>query len=434
MTRITTDITRKSDGSKYTHIETDICILGGGISGVSAALEAANTGSDVLIADAAETIGGQAIGSIIGTIIGLYTHGKNPYQLTYGVAQDLIEDLEPTGDIERLGGADSELRTVVFQYDEVDLQRWMERQIDERDVDLLLGATLTDVEYRDRRIQHLDFATRYDSVRVEADGFVDASGDASLCWEAGLEVREPDEPVYGSINFLIESYDNEAARNLDMEAVHDRLGEVGNEYGLVRHDGHLMPFPSKEFMLANITHLETPMDPLGHAKAVLDGREQVDRTVEFLREEFPHVFTDASVRRYGNLGIRQTRWIKSRRQLTLDDLRTGERPDDAVARGAWSVELHDSAEEVHWEHFEHDHVYYLPQSCMVPAEADNIMAIGRCIDGDAEALSAIRVMGICIAMGAAAAHSLDLAGSEPVHTVDMDLLRNRLADNLERSV
>jgi hypothetical protein len=54
------------------------------------------------------------------------------------------------------------------------------------------------------------------------------------------------------------------------------------------------------------------------------------------------------------------------------------------------------------------------------------------VDADTQALSAIRVMGPCIAMGTAAAHALALAGQEPVHTVDMRVLQRGLRDNLER--
>jgi hypothetical protein len=97
------------------------------------------------------------------------------------------------------------------------------------------------------------------------------------------------------------------------------------------------------------------------------------------------------------------------------------------------VELHDSAELVHWERFPDGHVYYIPLSCMVPDEADNIVAVGRCVDADTYALSAIRVMGPCIAMGTAAAHALHLAGDRPVTQVDMTKLQERLHDNLERT-
>ena len=68
---------------------------------------------------------------------------------------------------------------------------------------------------------------------------------------------------------------------------------------------------------------------------------------------------------------------------------------------------------------------------MIPRDADNLVAVGRCVDADVEALSAIRVMGPCIAMGTAAAHALDLAGTSPLHRVDLTALQQRLADNLD---
>jgi hypothetical protein len=41
-------------------------------------------------------------------------------------------------------------------------------------------------------------------------------------------------------------------------------------------------------------------------------------------------------------------------------------------------------------------------------------------------------MGPCIAMGAAAAHALDLAGSGSVHQIDAAALAARVRDNVER--
>lgn len=408
-------------------VDADICVLGAGISGISAALEAAKLGRKVVLVDGAPAIGGQAIGSIIGTIIGLYSHGPNAYQLTHGIADDLLRDLGAEGSISR-----SHSSTVMFQYDEVRLGRWMERQVAGADIDTLLGAILTHVAFSGRRVEHLDFATRFGSVRVRAKGFVDSSGDASITHAAGLEVREPTAPVYGSLNFLIEGYDPDAVADLVMEDVRERLKSKGERYGLVRHDGWLIPFPGKGFMLANINHIETPLDPLGSAHMVFEGRRQADAVIAFLRQEFPEIFANARVRAYGNPGIRQTRWIVSRRQLTLDDIRKAERPADAVARCAWWVELHDTPEIVHWERFADDHVYYIPLGCMVPREADNIVAAGRCVDADTYALSAIRVMGPCIAMGAAAAHALSLADGKAVHAVDFDALQASLDDNLNR--
>ncbi|HET7133630.1 MAG TPA: FAD-dependent oxidoreductase [Gammaproteobacteria bacterium] len=425
---IPTRTVRRPPGTAMQIVDADFCVLGAGISGVSAALEAAKLGRKVVLVDAAPAIGGQAVGSIIGTIIGLYNHGPNAYQLTHGIADDLLRDLAAEGSLSR-----SHRSTVTFQYDEVRLARWMERQITASGVETLLGALLTDVAFEDRRVRHLDFATRFGGVRVRANAYIDSSGDAAITYGAGLPVREPEARVWGSLNFLIEDFDRDAVKELVIEDVRARLGEVGAKYGLVRHDGWLIPFPGKNFMLANINHIETPLDPLGGSRMVFEGRSQADAVIAFLRAEFPRIFANAKVRTYGNPGIRQTRWIESRRQLTVNDIRSTARPPDAVARCAWWVELHDTAEIVYWEKFADGHVYYIPLSCMLPRDADNIVAAGRCVDADTQALSAIRVMGPCIAMGMAAAHAASLAGTGPIHAVNMGELQAGLRDNLERT-
>jgi FAD-dependent oxidoreductase family protein len=429
MSPMTTRTVRRPPRSAPNTLSADVCVIGAGIAGVSAALEAARLGRSVIIVDAAPSLGGQAIGSIIGTIIGLYTHGPQPYQITHGIADDLIADLTAEGSIHRRV---SMTGTITFQYDEVRLARWIERQVETAGIRAIVGAVLIDVAFETRRVRHVDFATRFGSVRIVATGYVDASGDASLTYEAGLDMREPDAAVYGSLNFLIEGYDIEAVKDLVITDVHKRLAERGTAYGLVRHDGFLMHFPGKNIMLANVTHFETPLEPTAGAHMVFEGRRQADNVIRFLQTEYPQIFRNARVRVYGNPGLRQTRWIVSRRQLTVDEIRSGTRPDDAAARCAWWVELHNAPDLVHWEKFAPDHVYYIPLSCMVPRDADNIVAAGRCVDADVSALSAIRVMGPCIAMGAAAAHALDLAGTNEVHAVDLAALQQRLTANLDR--
>jgi hypothetical protein len=424
-----TRIVRRSPRHEPETLTADICVVGAGIAGVSAALEAARLGKRVVIVDAAPALGGQAIGSIIGTIIGLYTHGPQPYQITHRIADEMIADLTAEGSVNRRV---SMTGTITYQYDEVRLGRWMERKVEAAGIIALVGAVLIEVKVEGRRVRHIELATRFGTIRVAAHGYVDASGDASLTYESGLEVREPEAPVYGSLNFLIEGYDTSTVQSMVLKDVHARLAERGHLYGLVRHDGFLMHFPGKNIMLANVTHFETPMHPASTARMVFEGRRQADHVIEFLRAEFPDIFRGAQVRVYGNPGIRQTRWIVGARQLTLDAIKSGARPADAAARCAWWVELHDAPALVHWEQFAPDHVYYIPLGCMTPRDADNIVAAGRCVDADVLALSAIRVMGPCIAMGVAAAHALDMAGTRSVHDIDLAKFQQRLTDNLDR--
>jgi len=208
------------------------------------------------------------------------------------------------------------------------------------------------------------------------------------------------------------------------------LAARGEEYGLLRRGGLAFFFPGRGTAVLNVTHIEAPLDPVRASQAQFDGRDQADQAIALLKAEFPKAFGEARVRAYGFPGRRQTRWIKGRHQLTTEEVRRGTRFDDAVARTAWPIELHDRSDGYVWEMFGPDHVHYVPLRAMTPPGAHNLVAAGRCVDGDAAALSSVRVMGPCAAMGAGAAHALDLAGRGSVHDVDLDRLRDRLTANV----
>jgi flavin-dependent dehydrogenase len=425
-----TRIVRRAAGTSVRHVSADICVLGAGIAGVSAALEAARLGRNVALLDALPALGGQAVNSIIGTFCGLFANGTHGHQLTHGIADDILHDLGAQGALHYRRGGPS--NTTVVMYDEVALSRWVEEAVRKAEVTVLLGAILRAVTRDGARVRALDLATRYGDIRLSAAGFVDATGDAALTFEAGFPCREhADGPIYGTQMIVLEGIDE--ARQPARSELTARARAKAADYGLVRTDGFAFVFPGRATALVNLTHVETPLDPIAASRNALAGKAQADRVLHFLKREYPEAFGKARVRSYGLPGIRQTRWIAGRAQLTLDDVRAGTRLPDAIARTAWPIELHDRAEGYVWEPFPDDHVHYVPFGSLVPAEADNIVAAGRCIDGDSAALSSVRVMGPCIAMGAAAAHALDLAGSGSVAQIDIAALRRRVRDNIERT-
>lgn len=405
--------------------QAEICVLGAGISGISAALEAARLGRKVLLVDALPALGGQAVNSIIGTFCGLFSNGTHGFQLTHGIADDILRELGDEGALHY-----RREHTTVVLYDEVALGRWVERSIAAAGVKLLLGAVLRAVRVEDRRIAALEIATRYGDVRVRAAGFVDATGDAALAWQAGQPCREPAEGVvYGSQMMVLEQVDEQHYPS--RAAISERLAAVGERYGLVRRDGFAFAFPGRGTALVNMNHIETPLDPVASSATGLFGKEQADRSLRFLQNEFPAAFGRARVRAYGLPGIRQTRWIVGRHQLTVEEVRAGTKFADSIARTAWPIEQHHLAEGYVWEPFGEDHLHYVPFASLTPPGLDNLVAAGRCIDADSAALSSVRVMGPCIAMGAAAAHALDLAGSGSVHQIEIAALRRRLAANID---
>jgi glycine/D-amino acid oxidase-like deaminating enzyme len=68
---------RRSAAGGVAKVNAEICVLGAGIAGTSAALEAAALGRKVLLVDGLPALGGQAVNSIIGTFCGLYSKGSN---------------------------------------------------------------------------------------------------------------------------------------------------------------------------------------------------------------------------------------------------------------------------------------------------------------------------------------------------------------------
>jgi flavin-dependent dehydrogenase len=424
-----TRIVRRPPRATPRHVCADICVLGAGIAGISAALEAARLDRKVVLVDALPALGGQAVNSIIGTFCGLFSNGAAAYQFTHGIADDILRDLGAQGALHYRRGGPS--NTTVVMYDEVALARWIEQAVDKAGIAVLLGAILRGATRDGDKVRGLDLATRFGDVQVSAAGFVDASGDATLTWQAGFACREHAQgPIYGSQMMVLEGI-TESAQPSRAELT-ERARAKAADYGLVRTDGFAFVFPGRGTALVNLTHVETPLDPVAASKNALLGKAQADRVLHFLQREFATAFGSARVRSYGLPGIRQTRWIAGRQQLTLADVRAGTRFPDAVARTAWPIELHDRPEGYVWEPFPDEHVHYVPFGSLVPAEAANIVAVGRAIDGDSAALSSVRVMGPCIAMGAAAAHALDLAGSGSVAQIDMAALARRVRDNIER--
>src|SRR3546814_5927737 len=90
---------RRTSAPTAQRLQADVCIVGAGISGISAALEAAALGKRVVLFDALPMLGGQAVGSIIGTFCGLFYNGPNRRLLTHGIADDILRDLGASGDL-----------------------------------------------------------------------------------------------------------------------------------------------------------------------------------------------------------------------------------------------------------------------------------------------------------------------------------------------
>jgi flavin-dependent dehydrogenase len=167
-TTFPTKISIKAMDSPAIRISSEICVVGAGISGISAALEAARLGRKVILVDGQPSLGGQAVNSIIGTFCGLFSNGPEPRQLTHGVADDILRDLSAKGAVRCMRS--SIATTTVVYYEEVALGRWIETAVRAAGITVVLRAVLRKVQMENRRITEISLATHPHLSRGVTDG------------------------------------------------------------------------------------------------------------------------------------------------------------------------------------------------------------------------------------------------------------------------
>ncbi|WP_216665522.1 FAD-dependent oxidoreductase [Pseudoruegeria sp. HB172150] len=256
-----TTVVRHSGEILHHELEVDLCVVGASISGTATGLEAARLGKSVAIVDSLPTLGGQAVNSIIGTFCGLYRNGTPGHRFTFGIVDEMLDDLEKRDACYYRYGP----MTTVVHYNEIALSRWIETSLDDAGVVPITGAILRDVETDGRSLQSVNLVTRYGDVTIRAESFADCSRDAALAYLAGLECREPDEAFYGSQQVVFEGLNTEAEPPARYEWS-ERIDDKAADYGLLCQGGLAFYFPWKDAAVLNTTHVETHLDPIEASK------------------------------------------------------------------------------------------------------------------------------------------------------------------------
>jgi len=163
LTELKLDAVTKPPADAVHEVSADVCVVGAGIAGSTAAIESARLGRSVVLVDSLPLIGGQMVHSLIGLFCGIFGNAPDYTQLTHGVFDDIFRELGPSGDLYFSRGH----TTTVF-YNEVVLGRWLERTVRDLGIQVLVGAVLQDVAMTDGRIESIGLATRYGNVRVRA--------------------------------------------------------------------------------------------------------------------------------------------------------------------------------------------------------------------------------------------------------------------------
>lgn len=378
----------------------DIIVCGGGFAGTAAAIAAARMGKNVLLVEKYNCLGGAAVFDLVNPFMRYMKYtGSGCTPLSAGIFTEIREKLEETGGFRNGYTIDEECLKIVLN-----------RMCTDSGVKLLFGTNIISVKLEGRRIVSAEAFSMGKSYTLEADVFIDATGDANIAYMAGFPFRlgrEPDnlcQPMtlcfrLGGVN--MEKFSEERPSINPLYTEYQQKGLIRNprENVLIFHTCH-----------EGILHFNTtrvcgldPTDPFDVTKAEIDAREQVFEMISFLKENFS-AFRGAYLLSTGmQIGARESRMIKGLYTLTEKDLIDNTKFEDGIAACNYDIDIHSpDGSGTYIYRYPADNYYTVPYRCLVPENSANLLVAGRCISATHEAQSSFRIMPTCASIGEAA--------------------------------
>ena len=441
------------------YADVDVVVCGGGPGGLPAAIAAARHGARTLLIERHGFLGGLATAALVAPILGHHAH-NSPEPIVEGLLKEITERMHA------LGGAPAWADTLLkwgINFDAEALKRVADLMVQEAGVELLLHTLVTDVVMEGERIKAVIIENKSGRQAVTARVVIDATGDGDVAFRAGAPTKQGRD-FDGRVQSMGACMHIDGLPELDdagRKAVLARVQQAAAQ-GLLRlynpgflnvndmHGDHSSP---------NMTRWAgDPTNARDLTQAELDLRRDMWDLIAFLRAEVPG-FENCYLRATPpQVGPRESRQAIGDYVLTGDDVRTGAKFDDAVARGSWWIDIHcplgntipvhlcvvecPRQEQCPFWAAEHERMlhrselyvpegdwYDIPYRCLVPQRVDNLLVSGRCISATHEGMAGARVMGTCMAIGQAAGTAAALAARSRVRPreVDVQELRRVLA-------
>jgi hypothetical protein len=388
----------------------DVVVAGGGAAGLAAAVAAAGRGARTALVERYGFLGGMATAGMVSTVCGLYR------TCTAGPAEPLNEGFALTfarrlmkapgcGEPVRRG------RTYVLPYTAFAFACLADEVASAASpLHVYLHAYLVGVERGERSIEALDVATWERRLQLVARTVVDTTGDAVVAWHAGAatETTPLAERQLPSLVFALQQVDVEALQAGPRVAVLRALAVAEQQGLLPKGSSNLALAPSGQpgEVVCKLTLGAIAEESSGRrdflAAAEQEGRKRVRLVADFLRmlPAFARSFVSHTA---PQIGVRETRRVIGRYQLTREDVLTGRKFEDGVARAGWPIELWEGGRlGASYEYLPDGETYDIPLRSLRSRDVDNLLVAGRCMSATHEALGSARVIGTCLATGEAA--------------------------------
>jgi len=386
---------------KLINTQWDALVVGGGLTGVAAAVAARRQGLEVLLLEKAGFLGGAPGTMLINPFMPYSTtvDGQR-FALSRGFFAELQELLREVGGYQGPGRED-----IHEEYLKLALDRLVVRE----GVRVLFHATLCGVEKSGETIVALQAATKAGTLRFTARRYLDCTGDADLAVMAGCpyQLGRGDglcQPM--TLCFRIGNVDIPVFRE-NRQLMQDRYKQLKAEGKIKNPRENVLVFNT---LVDGMLHFNTtrvvrhnPVDPLDVTRAEMAAREQMFEICHFLREQVPGFEHSQLVYSAGEIGVRESRKIVGEYVLTQEDLVACTKSPDRIAAGNYDIDIHnpEGSGTSHY-YFAPGTWYTIPYRSLLPLKAGNLLVAGRCISATHEAQASIRILPIVATLGQAA--------------------------------
>ncbi len=410
--------------NKRIDTEYDVVVVGGGLSGVMAAIAAAREGKNTVLIEKYGFLGGMATAGLISPFMN-YCERKSTTPANAGLFRTLLDNMYDIGAIQTPSS-----RTFKEQL----LKIVLDRMVINAGVKVIFHAYMSDVNVTDGHINSVVISTVSGNIEIKGKYFIDASGDGNLAAFAGFEYylgREKDnlcQPMttcFNLTNVEWDKFDHYKANQLYKRFQSE--GKIENP----RENILLFDSPIKDLMHFNTTRIikKNPCDVEEVTEAEFIGRKQVYEMYDFLRKNVEGFENSELIAIADEVGIRESRRIVGLYQLTEEDILQTKKFEDSIARGTYDIDIHNPSGGGTTIKFIPDHDYYtIPYRSMLPVNGKNLLVVGRNICTTHVAHSSVRVMPItsCIGEAAGIAAAIALDSNCDCKDVDIKTLQDKL--------
>lgn len=445
----------------------NVLVCGGGSAGCIAALAAARQGARVFLIESLPFLGGVNTAAQVNGVGG-WQFDLDRRPLIDGLPMRLMRRIAETGGanvaaIERLsrpkpaapdyteGGLGCFWLQVNPEYAKVALDRMMK----EAGVEVLLCASVTAPLVENGVVLGAFIESKSGREALLADVVVDCTGDGDVAARAGASfaIGRPDD---GACQPMTQMFtlgnclpprlwygDEDKDPESDPLLRHRLRGAIEEarrrgEFVLNPNDILCAATPLDEkadgIRALNFTRIQRklPTDADQLTAALVEGREQVQEAVGFLRRRVPGCENAFLVQTAPMIGVRESRRILGDHILTGDEVLAGTAFADTIARGIYLLDIHNPSDYGKPSSLVMlKQPYGIPYRSLLPVGLENLIVAGRCISGDHVALASYRVQSHAMAIGEAAGTAAALAARSGIapRALSARLLRDTLGAN-----